>query len=150
MFSLKKFKDYLDKSIKDLEKEQAYNEQLHKDGKNPGWIPENKSTLPQVLGNWWGYEVLICQLSNIKKLIRRGEFNNEESSNEIYLIENTVDERAVRVSGYFKTYNDAYEALKECSDWFNVKGTGQIWKVSFGLHAKREQVYDSYTQGPAK
>jgi hypothetical protein len=69
---------------------------------------------------------------------------------EIYIIENTVDERAARVSGYFKTYEDAYEALKECSDWFNVKGTGQIWKVSFGLHAKREKVYDSYTQGPAK
>lgn len=150
MFSLKKLKDYLDKSIKDLEKEQAYNEQLYKDGENPGWVPENKSILPQVLNNWWGYEVLICQLDNIKKLIRRGEFESDESSNEIYLIENTVDERRVRASGYFKTYDEAYEALKECSDWFMGNGTGQIWKVSFGLHAKREKVYDSYTQGPAK
>lgn len=150
MFSLKKLKDYLDKSIKDLTKEQAYNEQLYKDGENPGWVPENKSNLFQMLENWWGYEVLISQLDNIKKLIRRGEFDSEESSDEIYLIENTVDEYRTRVSGYFKTYDDAYEALKECSDWFRDKGTGQIWKVSFGLHAKREKVYDSYTQGPAK
>ena len=68
----------------------------------------------------------------------------------IYLIENTVDERQVKVSGYFKTYDQAYEALKECSDWWREKGTGQIWEVSFGLHALRKKVYDSYTQGPAK
>ena len=149
-FSLKKFKDYLDKSIKDLEKEQAYNEQLHKDGENPRWVPENKSNIFQMLENWWGYEVLINQLYNIKKLIRRGEFDSKESSNKIYLIENTVDERAVRVSGYFKTYDEAYEALKECADWWREKGTGQIWEVSFGLHTKRVKVYDSYSQGPAK
>ena len=149
-FSLKKFKDYLDKSIKDLEKEQAYNEQLHKDGENPRWVPENKSNIFQMLENWWGYEVLINQLDNIKKLIKRGEFDSKESSNKIYLIENTVDERAVRVSGYFKTFDQAYEALKECADWWREKGTGQIWEVSFGLHTKRVKVYDSYSQGPAK
>ena len=47
-------------------------------------------------------------------------------------------------------YDEAYEALKECSDWWMEKGTGQIWEVSFGLHAQRKKVYDSYTQGPAK
>lgn len=150
MFSLKKLKDYLDKSIKSLEKEQKYNEELHKDGENPNWTPENKSTLSQVMDNWWGYETMILQLDNIKKLLMRGEFDSDESSDEIYLIENTVDEYRTKVSGYFKTYEDAYEALKECSDWFNDKGTGRIYKVSFGLHAKREQVYDSYSQGPAK
>lgn len=68
----------------------------------------------------------------------------------IYLIENTVDERSTKVSGYFKTYDEAYEVLKECADWWREKGTGKIWEVSFGLHAQRKKVYDSYTQGPAK
>lgn len=68
----------------------------------------------------------------------------------IYLIENSVDEYSSKVSGYFKTYDQAYEALKECADWWRGKGTGQIWEVSFGLHAQRKKVYDSCTQGPAK
>ena len=68
----------------------------------------------------------------------------------IYLIENTVDEYRTKVSGYFKTYDEAYEALKECSDWWMPKGSGQIYEVSFGLHAKRKKVYDSYTQGLAE
>ena len=35
----------------------------------------------------------------------------------IYLIENSVNGCRNRASGYFKTYDDAYEALKKCSDW---------------------------------
>ena len=68
----------------------------------------------------------------------------------IYLIENSIDERRCRVSGYFKTYADAYEALKKCSDWWMPNGSGQIYGVSFGLNGERKIVYDSYTQGLAK
>ena len=68
----------------------------------------------------------------------------------IYLIENSVNECRNRVSGYFKTYDDAYEVLKKCSDWWMPNGSGQIYEVSFGLDGERKIVYDSYTQGLAK
>ena len=68
----------------------------------------------------------------------------------IYLIENTIDDCRSKVSGYFKSYEDAYENLKECADWWMGKGTGLIYEVSFGLHQQRKVVYDSYKQGPAK
>ncbi len=68
----------------------------------------------------------------------------------IYFIENTVDEMRSKVSGYFKSYEDAYEGLKECADWWREKGTGKIYEVTFGLHQQRKLVYDSYKQGPAK
>ena len=68
----------------------------------------------------------------------------------IYLIENSIDERRCRVSGYFKTYDEAYEALKKCSDWWMPNGSGQIYEVSFGLNGERKMVYDSYIQGLAK
>ena len=68
----------------------------------------------------------------------------------IYLIENSIDERRCRVSRYFKTYDEAYEALKKCSDWWMPNGSGQIYEVSFGLNGERKIVYESYTQGTAK
>ena len=68
----------------------------------------------------------------------------------IYIIENSTDECKHRVSGYFKTYEEAYEALKECSDWWMPNGSGQIYEVSFGLYGIRKMVYDSYIQGLAK
>ena len=68
----------------------------------------------------------------------------------IYLIENSVNGCKNRVSGYFKTYDDAYEALKKCSDWWMPNGSGQIYEVSLGLDGERKMVYDSYTQGLAK
>ena len=70
--------------------------------------------------------------------------------NYIYYIENEIDEFNSDISGYFKTYQEAYEALKKCANWFHQNGTGQIWKVRFGLHGKKECVYDSYDSGPAK
>ena len=42
----------------------------------------------------------------------------------IYLIENSVNGCRNRVSGYFKTYDDAYEALKKCSDWWIPNESG--------------------------
>ena len=63
----------------------------------------------------------------------------------IYLIENSIDERRCRVSGYFKTYDEAYEALKKCSAWWMPNGSGQIYEVSLGLNGERKIVYESYT-----
>ncbi len=69
-----KILEWIEKSISDLEEEQAYNENSHKNGTYPTWIPKEKSGLHQVLSNWWGYESLIIQLDNIKKLINRHDF----------------------------------------------------------------------------
>lgn len=68
----------------------------------------------------------------------------------IYFILNTIDEFNTSVSGYFPTYEKAYEALKECYNWWQEKGTGEIWEAELGLHGKRTKVYDSYDSGPAK
>lgn len=68
----------------------------------------------------------------------------------IYYIVNTISEITTRVSGYFPTYEEAFEALKKCSNWWQQKGTGEIWESEFGLHGKRTKLYDSYDSGPAK
>ena len=68
----------------------------------------------------------------------------------IYYIENTIDEFNTSVSGYFPTYDEAFEALKECYNWWQEKGTGRIYEAVMGLHGKRTCVYDSWEQGPAK
>ena len=61
--------------------------------------------------------------------------------NGIYYIENTVDERRSRISGYFQTEEEAREALKECSDWFMSNGTGIIWFKEFGLNKQAKKIY---------
>ena len=59
----------------------------------------------------------------------------------IFYIENIVDERRSTISGYFKTFNEALEGIKECSDWFREKGTGEIFMKGFGLNSHKQQVY---------
>ncbi len=59
----------------------------------------------------------------------------------IYYIENSVDEQRTKISGYFKTEEEAREAIKECSDWFMNKGTGTIWFQEFGLHKPIKKIY---------
>lgn len=61
--------------------------------------------------------------------------------NGIYYIENTVDERRSRISGYFQTEEEAREALKECADWYREKGTGIIWYKEFGLGKTSKKIY---------
>ena len=61
----------------------------------------------------------------------------------IYYIENTIDERSSRISGYFESLDEAKEALKECSDWFCPKGTGRIYFKKFGLNQNRQLVYEN-------
>lgn len=59
----------------------------------------------------------------------------------LFYIENTINEIHSNRSGYFKTLDEAKEALKECCDWFRPKGTGRIYYVEFGLNKKRTLVY---------
>ena len=59
----------------------------------------------------------------------------------IYYIENSVDERRTKVSGYFQTEEEAREAIKECSDWFMSNGTGTIWYQEFGLGKHAKKIY---------
>ncbi len=61
--------------------------------------------------------------------------------NGIYYIENSVDERRTKISGYFKTEEEAREAIKECSDWFMNKGTGIILFKEFGLNKPSKKIY---------
>ena len=61
--------------------------------------------------------------------------------NGIYYIENTIDERATAISGYFPTLDEAKEALKNCNDWYVSKPSGCIYYVEFGLGGKKELVY---------
>lgn len=59
----------------------------------------------------------------------------------IFYIENSVDERRSAITGYFKTLNEALEGIKECSDWYREKGTGEIYMKGFGLNSHIQQVY---------
>ena len=61
--------------------------------------------------------------------------------NGVYFIENTINEFATTVKGYFSTLDDAKEALKECSNWFRPKGTGRIYFQEFGLNKPTKLVY---------
>lgn len=59
----------------------------------------------------------------------------------IYYIENTVDDRVTKISGYFQTEEEAREAIKKCSNWFMSKGTGIIWFKEFGLNKISKKIY---------
>ena len=61
----------------------------------------------------------------------------------IYYIENSVDERRTKISGYFQTEEESREALKECSNWFMPKGTGTIWFKEFGLNKTSKKIYSN-------
>lgn len=58
-----------------------------------------------------------------------------------FFIENTVSEYRSAISGYFKTFDEALEGIKECSDWYRQNGTGTIYMKGFGLNSHRQQVY---------
>lgn len=59
----------------------------------------------------------------------------------IYYIENTIDERRTKIMGYFPTIEEAVDAMSECSDWFNERGTGEIYETDFGLGVKKKLVW---------
>ncbi len=51
----------------------------------------------------------------------------------IYFIRNSINEWHSSITGYFKTEDEAREALKSCHDWFMRDGTGEIYFQPFGL-----------------
>lgn len=59
----------------------------------------------------------------------------------LYYIENTVSEINSCVRGYFSSFEDAKECLKDCCDWYREKGTGKIYEVKFGLNEKPKLIY---------
>lgn len=69
---------------------------------------------------------------------------DKKELNGIYFIENTINEIATTVKGYFSTLDDAKEALKECNNWFRPKGTGNIYFREFGLNKPNKLVYKKY------
>lgn len=57
-----------------------------------------------------------------------------DTSKGFYFIKNTVDEWHSDETGYFKTLEEAKEALKSCSDWWCPEGTGRIYFRAYGLN----------------
>ena len=62
----------------------------------------------------------------------------------LYYITNTINEWQSKTSGFFKSLDEAMEALEECCDWYRSTGTGCIWEVEFGLNKKPKLVYGKY------
>lgn len=64
----------------------------------------------------------------------------EELENGIFVIRNTVDEWHSAKRGFFKTLEEAREAITKCCDWFRDYGTGEIWFYKFSLWEKNYRV----------
>lgn len=62
--------------------------------------------------------------------------------NGVYYIKNTISEFSSECRGYFKTLDEAKEALKKCGDWYRPIGTGRIYWVEFGLNKKPKLMYE--------
>lgn len=60
----------------------------------------------------------------------------------IYYIENTIDEFHTKIKGYFKSFDEAKEALEKCSNWYRPEGT--IYVVEFGLGKRPEKLYETW------
>ena len=54
----------------------------------------------------------------------------------IYYIDNSIDECHNIISGYFKTEDEAREALKSCADWFRPNGTVEFISKSLVYMAR--------------
>lgn len=61
--------------------------------------------------------------------------------NGVYYIKNTVSETYQDIKGYFKTLDEAKNALNKCSDWYRPRGTGRIYWVEFGLNKRPKLMY---------
>lgn len=61
--------------------------------------------------------------------------------NGVYYIKNTVSEMHQDITGYFKTLDEAKNALNKCRDWYRPKGTGRIYLVEFGLNKQPKLMY---------
>lgn len=45
----------------------------------------------------------------------------------LYYITNAINEEQSKTSGFFKSFDEAKEALEGCHDWYRSIGTGCIW-----------------------
>lgn len=64
--------------------------------------------------------------------------------NGIYYIQNQVSETRDAISGVFPSFDDAVNALKNCSDWYRENGTGKIYFLEFGLNKKPILKYEKH------
>ena len=62
--------------------------------------------------------------------------------NGVYYIKNTVSETCQDVTGYFKTLDEAKNALNKCGDWYRHRGTGRIYWIKFGLNKDPKLMYE--------
>lgn len=62
--------------------------------------------------------------------------------NGVYYIKNTVSETYQDIKGYFKTLDEAKNALNKCSDWYRPRGTGRIYWIEFGLNKNPKLMYE--------
>ena len=67
--------------------------------------------------------------------------NNLNLDDGIFFIMNTVDEWHSAIKGYFKSFDEAREALKDCCDWYRDYGTGRIYFQEFGLDSTPVEVF---------
>ena len=70
-----KILEWIANSISNLNAECDRNETEYHEGNNPGWVSKENGSLFDTIESWWGYQSLISQLKNIKKLIDKGEFD---------------------------------------------------------------------------
>lgn len=61
---------------------------------------------------------------------------------EIYYIENSINDRETKMSGYFALLDEAKKALKRCNDWYRDYGIGRIYKIHIVLHRRPELVFE--------
>jgi hypothetical protein len=52
----------------------------------------------------------------------------------IYCIKNTVNEYNETITRFCSSLEEAKRELKNCCDWYCVKGTGRIYKIRLDTH----------------
>ncbi len=59
--------------------------------------------------------------------------NNAVTSGKFYGIRNSVNEWRSEWTKFCITFEDAKRELADCNDWYNVKGTGDIYEINFEI-----------------
>ena len=67
-----------------------------------------------------------------------GELQKREG---VWYIKNYVDEYNQRITSYYPTLREAIEGLMESSNWFEDKGTGEIYFHEYGINGKDYLVF---------
>ena len=88
--------------------------------------------LPYTLVTWLT-EPIACRES--------GYGNYVEKREGVWHIKNYVDEYNQRITSYYPTLREAIEGLMESSNWFEDKGTGEIYFHEYGINGKDYLVF---------